>query len=83
MITQLIISIHIDDSATIGRLHHELRMEQSDSSICSLVHITATSETGCHKTLQHRCSNIVTEPEDRRKEEEHITRALQECGYKK
>ena len=38
---------------------------------------------GVIKTLLGRCNKNVTEPEDRRKEEEHITRALQECGYPK
>ena len=34
------------------------------------------------KTLLDRCNNIVTDPEDRRKEV-YITKALQECGYPK
>ena len=38
---------------------------------------------GVIKTLLDRCNNIVTDPEDRRKEEEYITKAFQECGYPK
>ena len=36
---------------------------------------------GVKKTLLDRCNNIVTDPEDRRKEEEYISKALHECGY--
>ena len=38
---------------------------------------------GIIKTLLDRCNNIVTDQEDRRKEEEYISMALQECGYPK
>ena len=38
---------------------------------------------GVIKTLIDRCNNIVTNPEDRCKEEEYITKDLQECGYPK
>ncbi|KAK2187196.1 hypothetical protein NP493_176g03058 [Ridgeia piscesae] len=30
-----------------------------------------------------KCNNIVTDPEDRRKEEQYITKARQQCGYPK
>ena len=33
------------------------------------------------KTLLDRCNNIVSEPEDREEEVEHITKALERCGY--
>ena len=33
------------------------------------------------KTLLDKCNNIVSEPEDRDKEMEHITKALERCGY--
>ena len=33
------------------------------------------------KTLLDRCNNIVSEPEDREKEVEYITKALERCGY--
>ena len=36
---------------------------------------------GVIKTLLNRCNNIVSEPEDREKEVEHITKALERCGY--
>ena len=35
------------------------------------------------KTLLDRCNNIVSEPEDREKEVEHITEALKRCGYQR
>ena len=35
------------------------------------------------KTLLDRCKNLVTEPDDRRKEERHIAKAVHECGYPK
>ena len=38
---------------------------------------------GVIKTLLDRCNNIVTDLEDRRKEEEYISKALHECGYPK
>ena len=38
---------------------------------------------GVIKTLLDRCNNIVTDPVNRRKEVEHITKARQECGYTK
>jgi len=36
---------------------------------------------GVIRTLHNRCENVVTEEEDRRQEEEHITNALKKCGY--
>ena len=36
---------------------------------------------GVIKTLLDRCNNIVSEPEYREKEVEHITKALEICGY--
>ena len=33
------------------------------------------------KTLLDRCNNIVSEPEDRDKKVEHITKAPERCGY--
>ena len=38
---------------------------------------------GVIKTLLDRCNNIVTDPENRRKEEEYTSKALQEFGYPK
>ena len=35
---------------------------------------------GVIKTLLDRCDNIVSEPEDREKEVEHITKTLERCG---
>ena len=36
---------------------------------------------GVIRTLLNRCENVVTEEEDRRQEEEHITNALKKCSY--
>ena len=36
---------------------------------------------GVIKTLLDRCNNLISEPEDRGKELEHITKALERCGY--
>ena len=36
---------------------------------------------GVIKTLLDTYKNIVSEPDDREKEVEHITKALQRCGY--
>jgi len=36
---------------------------------------------GVIRTLLNRCQNVVTEEEDRRQEEEHITSALKKCSY--
>ena len=33
------------------------------------------------RTLLERCYSIVTEEDDRKKEEEHVAKALRECGY--
>ena len=46
-------------------------------------HHPLDQELGVIKTLLDRCNNIVIDPEDRRKEEAYITKALQECGYPK
>ncbi|XP_021370832.1 proteoglycan 4-like [Mizuhopecten yessoensis] len=35
------------------------------------------------RTLLDRCNNVVTEPEDKIREEQHITTALKKCGYPK
>ena len=32
-------------------------------------------------TLFNKCDNVVTEEQDRRQEEEHITSALKQCSY--
>ena len=32
-------------------------------------------------TLFNRCDNVVTEEEDRRQEDEHITSTLKQCSY--
>jgi len=34
---------------------------------------------GVIRTLLNKCENVVTEEEDRRQEEEHITSALKKC----
>jgi len=44
-------------------------------------HYPLHQKLGVIKTLVDRCKNIITEPKNRRKEEEHTTRALQQCGY--
>jgi len=36
---------------------------------------------GVIRTLHNRCENVVTEEEDQRQEEEHITSALKKCSY--
>ena len=36
---------------------------------------------GVIKTILDRCNNDVSEPEDREKEVEHITKARERCGY--
>ena len=36
---------------------------------------------GVIRSLFNRCENVVTEEEDRRQEEEHITSALKKCSY--
>jgi len=36
---------------------------------------------GVIRTVLNRCENVVTEEEDRRQEEEHITSALKKCSY--
>ena len=46
-------------------------------------HHSLHQKLGAIQTLLDRCNNIVTDPEDRRKEEEYITKGLQECGYLK
>jgi len=33
------------------------------------------------RTLLERCYSIVTEEDDRKKEEEHVAKALRTCGY--
>ena len=33
------------------------------------------------RTLLERCYSIVTEEDDRKKEEEHVAKALRKCGY--
>ena len=33
------------------------------------------------RTLLERCYNIVTKEDDRKKEEEHVAKALSKCGY--
>ena len=33
------------------------------------------------RTLVERCYSIVTEEDDRKKEEEHVAKALSKCGY--
>ena len=42
---------------------------------------SVTPETGVIKILLDRCNNIVSEPEDREKEVEHIAKVLEKCGY--
>ena len=44
-------------------------------------HHSLHQKLGVIKTLLVRCNNIVSEPEDREKEVEHITKALERCGY--
>ena len=46
-------------------------------------HYPLHQKLGIIKILVDRCNNIITELENRWKEEEHITRVLQECGYLK
>ena len=68
-------------------------MEQSNSSCIKRAHTDKYLNFSSHhplhqklgviKTLLDRCNNILTDPEDRQKEEEHITKARQECGYPK
>ena len=36
---------------------------------------------GVTRTLLDICENIVTDPEDKKREEEHIHNALRQCGY--
>jgi len=36
---------------------------------------------GVISTLFHRADSIITNPEDRKREKEHITQALRKCGY--
>ena len=38
---------------------------------------------GVVRTLLDRCSNVVSEEEDRKQEEEHVEQALRTCGYPK
>ena len=56
-------------------------LDSTDQYLNFTSHHPLHQKLGIIKTLLDRCSNIVTDPEDRRKEEEHITRALQEGGY--
>ena len=77
---------------------HTLMVRREDGTIKLLVYRKKThtdqylnfsshhplhQKLGVIKTLLDRCNNIVTDPEDRRKEEEYISKALQECGYPK
>ena len=45
------------------------------------LHHPLHQKMGVIKMLMDRCNNIVSEPEDRDKEVEHITKAQERCGY--
>ena len=68
-----------------GRWNNETRSVSEEDAYRPiyelLVSPCVTPETGVIKTLLDRCNNIVSEPEDREKEVEHITKALERCGY--
>ena len=53
----------------------------TDQYLNFMSHHPLHQKLGVIRTLLNRCENVVTEEEDRRQEEEHITSALKKCSY--
>ena len=53
----------------------------ADQYLNFMSHHPLHQKLGVIRTLLNRCENVVTEEEDRRQEEEHITSASKQCGY--
>ena len=53
----------------------------TDQYLNFMSHHPLHQKLGVIRTLLNRCDNVVTEKEDRRQEEEHVTSALKRCSY--
>jgi len=53
----------------------------TDQYLNFMSHHPLHQKLGVIRTLLNRCENVVTEEEDRKQEEEHITSALKKCSY--
>jgi len=53
----------------------------TDQYLNFMSHRPLQQKLGVIRTLLNRSENVVTEEEDRRQEEEHITSALKKCSY--
>jgi len=53
----------------------------TDQYLNFMSHHPLHQKLGVIRTLLNRCENVVTEEEDQRQEEEHITSALKKCSY--
>ena len=68
------------EDGTVKLLVYQKKMH-TDQYLNFASHHPLHQKLGVIKTLLDRCNNIVSEPEDREKEVEHITKALEICGY--
>ena len=68
------------EDGTVKLLVYRKKMH-TDQYLNFTSHHLLHQKLGVIKPLLDRCNNIVLEPENREKEVEHITKALERCGY--
>ena len=75
------------DTLLIGKEDENVKLlayrkkTHTDQYLHFVSHHPSHQKLGVIMTLFNRCDNVVTEEEDRRQEEEHITSALKQCSY--